>query len=92
MLFLFWIFIDISGIVGDIWVPISNVFYFYFKLATFINIITRMGLNIKQAAYAVKKYTSNCQIPANIHIDINVDSQNNSHEIYITIFETLVIM
>ena len=74
MLFLFQIFVNISGIVGDIWVPTSNVFYFYFELTTFVNIITKMGLNIKQAAYAVKKYTSHHQIPANIHMHVNVIS------------------
>ncbi|KAJ7179789.1 hypothetical protein C8R46DRAFT_1029220 [Mycena filopes] len=32
----------------------------------------RMGLNLRQAAYAVKKYTSHRRIPANILGDVNV--------------------
>jgi hypothetical protein len=30
------------------------------------------GLNIKQAAYAVKKYTSQRRVPADIVMDVNV--------------------
>ncbi|KAF9455167.1 hypothetical protein BDZ94DRAFT_1278708, partial [Collybia nuda] len=32
----------------------------------------RRGLNVKQAAYAVKKYKSHRRIPANIMMDINI--------------------
>jgi hypothetical protein len=34
--------------------------------------LTRMGLNIRQAAYAVKKFTSHRRIDKHIMMDINI--------------------
>jgi len=46
-------------------------------MISYLNTI-RMGLNIKQAAYTVKKYTSHRCVPANIVMDIEVITQGRN--------------